>query len=222
MQKPEILLAQTEAMKAWYIDAIENAGGVATLYCDKDAVTSFEKFDGLILGGGVDVSPARYGEEINGSVNIDLDRDEREFFAAEEFLKAGKPIFGICRGFQLLNVLFGGSLIQHLENTDEHRKEGEDKIHDVVATSGSIMEKLYGKEIFGVASVHHQAVKKLGEGLILTSEKDGVAEAFEHKNLPVFGVQFHPERMCCTKKREDAVDGIELFKYFIDLCKGMK
>lgn len=179
-------------------------------------------YDGLLLCGGGDIHPRYYGEEIDGSVRIDTDRDEHELQLADDFIKAGKPVMGICRGCQLLNVYFGGSLIQHLETTDIHKGET-DLVHVVCADTDSFLCELYGKE-FPINSIHHQAVGRLGEGLkiILRSKEDGVVEAFEHESLPVFALQFHPERMCFDKKRDDAVDGKGIFDYFIKMCAEAK
>lgn len=202
----------------FYVDAIHALGAEPTrMYCPSVSTD----YDGLIVCGGVDVHPSRYGEEIDGAVNMDEERDAAEIALVEAFLKAGKPILGVCRGYQLLNVIFGGTLVQHLPNALEHSTAlaGRDIIHDVTATPGSIAEKLYGTR-FAVNSWHHQAVKRIGDGFKVTmrSAFDDVIEGYEHESLPIFGVQWHPERMCCTRKREDTVDGIAIFEYFIRMC----
>lgn len=174
-------------------------------------------YDGLILCGGGDIDPSYYGEENNGSANIDLDRDKHEFALAKDFIKVGKPVLGICRGCQLLNVCFGGNLIQHLDTADTHKGEN-DLVHKVFATKESFLNQSYG-ESFAVNSSHHQAACRMGDGLrVLLKSKEGVIEAFEHESLPIIGVQFHPERMCLGKKRDDTVDGIKIFEYFIEKC----
>ena len=176
-------------------------------------------YDGLILCGGVDVDPARYGEELDGSVDVDVKRDEVEYALIKAYLDAGKPILGICRGHQILNVYFGGSLHQDIPEVAEHRQKGEDKIHGVTASPDSILGRLYG-ESFNVNSVHHQALKALGEGFRATADWQGqYVEAIEHVTLPIFSVQWHPERICFRNKREGVSDGAEIIKYFIDLCK---
>lgn len=174
-------------------------------------------YDGLILCGGGDIDPSYYGEENNGSANIDLDRDKHEFALAKDFIKAEKPILGICRGCQLLNICFGGSLIQHLDTANVHKGDT-DLVHEVFATKESFLKQSYG-ESFVVNSSHHQAACRMGDGLrVLLKSKEGVIEAFEHESLPIIGVQFHPERMCLGKKRDDTVDGIKIFEYFIEKC----
>lgn len=217
--KLRLLLAANQK-KELYAQAVEACGGIADVkYLPDDNVD----YDGLILCGGNDISPAYYNEEINGSLNIDYERDKAEFALVQKFLKTGKPILGICRGFQLMNVAFGGSLIQHLDTVDMHRKSTPPElVHDVEAVEDSAFECLYGKE-FAVNSYHHQGLKKIGEGLRVTMRaKDGLAEAFEHESLPYLGVQWHPERMCLTQSREDTVDGLKLFHYFLALCQEYK
>ena len=142
-----------------YIDAIEKLGAVAEATYLPRINTDF---DGLILCGGVDVDPHRYGEEINGSEKIDYDRDAAEFALLKAYVEAGKPVFGICRGHQLINVFFGGSLYQDIPEAVLHKKqEKQDSVHAVRALSDSILQKLYGEHFF-VNSAHHQAIKALG------------------------------------------------------------
>ena len=176
--------------------------------------------DGLLLSGGVDIDPALYNEDVNGAVDINKERDAHEWMLLDAFVQAGKPVFGICRGSQLINVYFGGSLHQHLTNTVLHRSgQPLDREHEVESAPGSLMEKLYGKRSI-VNSVHHQSVKALGEGLVATQmSDDGIVEAFSHKTLPVFAVQWHPERLVLEEKRRHGVDGKKLFEHFVKMCK---
>ena len=213
MTKPRILLSAV-SKKENYEEAVRACGGIPIMEYKPEEKASY---DGLILCGGNDINPAYYGEEIAGSVDIDYQRDEAEIAIAKEFIKAGKPIMGICRGYQLINILLGGSLHKHLDTNDKHRAgNGDDAIHLVIAEKGSIIEKLYGEK-FAVNSYHHQAVKQLGKHLRITARaEDGTVEAFEHESLPIFGVQWHPERMCCNHKREDTVDGKTFFQFFMN------
>ena len=136
-------------------------------------------------------------------------------------MQAGKPIFGICRGMQLLNVVLGGSLIQHLPNTDEHRLSStEETFHEVQAEKGGIFEELYG-EHFAINSFHHQAINRLGDGLKITLKSwDGkVIEGVQHQEKPYFGVQWHPERMRLPMDVKGLADGMKIFEYFLSLCK---
>ena len=213
--KPRILLS-VELNKEHYIDAIEKAGGTPVAeYCPEVDLS----YDGLLLCGGRDVDPQRYGEEINGAINIDYARDAAEMALAEAYIAAGKPVLGVCRGCQLLNVYFGGSLYQHLDTAPHHRSATDvDAIHTADTVTDSVIRKLYGDH-FMINSVHHEGVKVLGKDLIVTHvSDDGVAEGFEHKSLPVFAVQWHPERLINLESTE-IVDGLKIFEHFISLCK---
>ena len=182
-------------------------------------------YDGLLLCGGEDIDPDRYGQKNCGSLGIDPDRDAAEFALAEAYAAAGKPIFGICRGHQVLNVVLGGSLLQDLgpeRNLFHRRTPGTDvdRIHPLRTEENSLLRRLYGP-VFSSNSSHHQAVDRLGDGLHLTAWSEvGIAEALEHETLPLFSVQFHPERMSYAMRRPDAADGALLFEWFIRLCAG--
>lgn len=214
--KPRILLS-VNAKKEYYIDAVNNCGGIAVpRYCPEVS----NEFDGLILCGGNDINPSYYNEEINGAVNIDEKRDYSEFKLVKAFIEAKKPIMGICRGCQLLNVAFGGTLYQDIENSNEHSSFSDyDLIHPVMAIHSSFISELYGNR-FWVNSFHHQAINELGNGLevTMTASDSKTIEGIKHKVLPVFGVQWHPERMAFSKRRNDTVDGKIIFDYFVKMC----
>lgn len=174
---------------------------------------------GLLLPGGGDVEPALYGQPNLGSRDIDRELDEAQLAMLDRFLRAGKPVLGICKGMQLLNIHFGGALIQHLGVWETHAWSDGDRVHGCRSAPGSLLDRLYGRE-FPVNSLHHQAVAALGEGFRLSAwAPDGTAEAMEHESLPVFGVQFHPERMCFAKARSDTVDGEKIFRHFKSLLE---
>ena len=212
MGKIEILLSapKNNALDA-YVNAVTNAGAEAVVKHLPDIDTSY---DGLLLTGGSDVDPKYYNESIDGAIGIDNERDAAEFALVKAFVEAGKPVMGICRGHQLINVFFGGSLYQHLPESDAHRSTKGEKIHhEVTALPDSIVGKLYGTS-FVVNSTHHQAVKALGDGLRATAYwADKYVEAYEHTTLPVFGVQWHPERMDT---------GDKIFEYFVKVCEKEK
>ena len=174
---------------------------------------------GLVLPGGGDANPALYGQENHGSRDIDRELDLAQLAVLDAFLAAGKPVLGICKGCQLLNIRFGGTLIQHLAVSETHAWNEGDRVHLCRSLPGTAMERLYGRE-FSVNSLHHQALGAVGEGLAATSfAPDGVVESVEHESLPVLGVQWHPERMCFARKRPDTVDGAAVFRYFCGLLK---
>ena len=213
----KVALAGTESLTN-YIDALKenDIEVIATLDVD-EAI----KCDGLLLPGGGDIDPVYYGEEMNGSDEPDRELDKAQRDILDAFVKAKKPILGICRGMQLINIYFGGSLHQDLVTRDIHtRKNGNDSIHSVKSVEeGNLFEKFYGKT-FNINSAHHQGTKKLGKGLkeVLRSE-DGVCEAVIHEELPIIATQFHPERMSYKQRRDDTVVGEEIFKYFKSLLK---
>ena len=194
-----------------YINAINKAGADAEAKYLPEADTDY---DGLLLCGGSDVDPEYYGEKIDGAVGIDADRDAAEFAVIKAFAEAGKPILGICRGHQFLNVFFGGSLYQHLPESDMHRSTNGEKItHEVTADADTIVSELYGT-VFTTNSTHHQAVKRIGTGLRATARwENKYVEACEHTTLPIFSVQWHPERM---------ENGAKIFEHFIKLCMENK
>lgn len=198
-----------------YTDALEACGIEPVLSMD---LSHADICDGLLVPGGADVNPALYGQENTASEGIDDDRDRDEIALTHRFFEAGKPIFGICRGHQIINVAFGGDMIQHVPHAERHMSLGEkgDNIHMVRALH-PFLQKLYGEE-FPVNSAHHQAVNRLGKGLIATCiSDDGINDGFIHENGRVIGVQFHPERIGFAHRRPDAVDGEKLFRAFIKL-----
>ena len=202
-----------------YLNALEQLGARG------EAGREFnpQEYDGLLLPGGWDVNPSRYGKERIPEETVDDDLDELQFQALRVFLKARKPVFGICRGHQLLNVAFGGTLVQHLPDAEKHMSlpSGEDNVHTAWIRQDSFLHRIYGDECT-VNSSHHQAVDLPGKGLkIVMRSESGVPEAAEHEFLPVWGVQWHPERMCCKFARKDAADGSLVFRFFLDKCREL-
>ena len=176
---------------------------------------------GLVLCGGGDLDPGLYGQPDQGSQPPDPARDRAELALFHAFFQAGKPILGICRGMQLINVALGGTLIQYLspEVRPFHQGAEGDRIHPIRAAEGSFLHRLYGP-VFPVNSCHHQGVDRLGEGLAACAWAEaGFPEALFHLSAPVAGVQFHPERLCGPYRRPDAADGAPLFTWFLSLCR---
>lgn len=177
-----------------------------------------EDCDGLLVPGGADVNPVLYEQENTASRGIDDDRDRDEIALIRRFFNLHKPVLGICRGHQVINVAFGGDLIQDVADPDHHNALGSagDNIHTVTATH-PLMRELYG-DVFPVNSAHHQAVGRLGDGLLSTCvSDDGVNEGIIHENGRVIGVQFHPERIGFAHRRPDAVNGEKIFEVFLRL-----
>lgn len=179
-----------------------------------------EGFDGLLLPGGGDIAPHFFGEENLGSREIDEPLDQLQLDACRAFYLAGKPVLGICKGVQVINVCFGGTIVQDLPTAAQHLPPAPhtDNVHANTAAEGSILHALYGAS-FPTNSTHHQAVNVPGEGLRATQwAEDGTIEAIEHDSAPIFGVQWHPERICFEGLREDTVDGSRVLQHFLELC----
>ncbi len=178
--------------------------------------------DGLLLAGGGDMDPAYFGQENRGSNPPDPLRDRVEFALIREFLDANKPIIGICRGEQMLNVAFGGTLHQDMPG----HKNGEDIdacVHPARAVEGSCAAALYGTDEVVINSIHHQAVDRVGDGLRATMySPDGYVECIEHTSRPIMGLQWHPERLTCDMAREGLADGQKVFDWFVGQCAAAK
>ena len=215
--KPKILVLANQKREN-YKNAIIAAGGEPTVKYLPDMDTNF---DGLLLCGGNDISPSFYGQEILGAHDFDAMRDTLEIELTRKFIDTGKPILGICRGMQILNVAFGGTLIQDLpqEQRPFHGGAKPDRVHPIRAAEGSLLHRLYG-DIFSVNSYHHQAVDTLAPGFqAIAWSEGGVVEAMVHHSLPILAFQFHPERMAYGNFRPDAVDAAPLLEHFISLCR---
>lgn len=214
---PMICLFGEEGKFANYKNAVEGCGGQCLFSRDP---ADEPLCAGLILPGGGDVDPALYGRENRGSEAPDRDLDLRELAALRAFTAAGKPVLAICRGHQLVNVAFGGTLIQDLPTAADHRRDplSGDKVHPVTAESG-FLRQLYG-ERFWVNSSHHQGLEQIAPGFSVAAlAADGVVEAMEDPARRIYCTQFHPERMCFAKRREDTVDGQAIFRFFLSLCE---
>lgn len=174
-------------------------------------IGSLHEFDGLLLPGGGDITPAFFGEKNTASQNIDTELDILQIQAAELFIKQQKPIFGICKGLQLINIVFGGTIIQHLPTAPNHKYLEADQYHTVQNLPKTPANALYGDSCI-VNSAHHQGIGILGKDCsIMQLAEDGVIEGMFHNTLPIIAVQWHPERMD-TKKA--ATNGSLLFLHF--------
>lgn len=171
--------------------------------------------DAVIFPGGGDITPAFYGERNNGSRDIDTELDIIQFQSLEYALFMKLPVLGICKGMQLINVGFGGTLFQNMSTADSHRYIDADQYHDTVIAPDSFLYPLYGSHAV-VNSAHHQAVNRLGSQLIPVQwcPRDNCIEAFRHASLPVIGVQWHPERL--DPKQTD-ITGRPLLEHFLSL-----
>ena len=205
-----------------YYNALRAFGAEPVQVTDATAVDPKE-FDGLLIPGGVDIHPSIFGEEVNGSREIRPVLDYLQFTVLDKFIKAGKPVLGICRGHQVIAAYFGCRLIQDIGpggNTVHAKKvmTEPDKVHPVTAIPGTLLHTLFGHR-FSVNSSHHQAVREEKNGYrIMARSEDGFVEAMYHESLPIFSTQFHPERMCFGFASDRFVDGSLIIREFLKLC----
>lgn len=218
-QVPRVLVSGGDGEMGNYIHAVFCAGGEPVPGCCPPPDLSCA---GLLLCGGGDPDPALFGQENRGSHPPDRARDDAELRLIHAFAAAGRPILGVCRGLQMLNIALGGDLIQDLPDGVRpfHRDEGGDLYHPVLAREGSLLHRLYGPRFY-VNSFHHQAVGALAPGLTATVwAEGGFAEGAEHQGLPIVGVQFHPERLAWERRRPGTIDGALLLGWFLERCRA--
>lgn len=211
-------------MKNKYVQSIARAGGEVSwieLEDPSGAARKAAECDGLLLPGGADVAPELYGEDRSekcGKPNVL--RDTAEPLILREFMKTGKPILAICRGIQIVNVCFGGTLFQDIKDRQQarhsdflNRARG---THPVEISRTSKLYEIVQNAQTTVNSIHHQAVKTIGEGLVPTAKSpDGFIEALEKPDYGfLVAVQWHPEHL----SQKDALQQA-LFDAFIAACK---
>jgi putative glutamine amidotransferase len=201
---------------ASYIRALHRAGGQeAILFPERvdldEARRRLARFDGVLLIGGGDVDPAYYGEAAHPECyGIDPDADAFEMAVARAAIELGKPLLGICRGIQVLNVALGGGLDQHItgrEGLTGHGIPGlSPEMHTVRLEPGSRVAKAMEADEVAASSSHHQALARLGAGLAPVGwTEDDIVEAVEHEHGWALGVEWHPER---TAERDPAQQGL--------------
>jgi len=198
MSEKVLVLFRDEDRLAAYQRALA-AAAIDVEYRTPGQDLEMEGFGGLILTGGTDVDPALYGQNRAPETDApDIERDQCELRLLEQATGRDLPVFAICRGLQILNVFFGGTLQQHLPQTDRHRCRPDDKAepaHSVSIEPDSLLSAACQTLTLDVNSRHHHAVDRLGSGLRVTARApDGVIEAVEHADkLFVLAVQWHPE-----------------------------
>lgn len=189
-----------------YLQAVQRAGGAPVILpCVADDAAlraTLGAVGGVLLSGGGDILSLAYGEEPHEQSTLqDTVRDSMEFAVARLAIEMGLPILGICRGLQVLNVVYGGTLIQDIPSqvpaAIKHYSTGLDAVllHTVEIEAGSLLARVVGQTTMPVNSWHHQAVNALGAGLRVNARaRDGVVEGIEDANgAPVLAVQCHPE-----------------------------
>jgi putative glutamine amidotransferase len=242
MTRPRIVLTVTvptrhaesdlaERKNRLYADAIRHAGGDPILLDGASSAimreAAFARMEGLVLTGGADIDPARYGQAFSGAADVEPERDELEAAAWEAAGARGLPILGLCRGMQEINVLAGGSLVQHVEG---HRgpayEHGPALSHPIVLTPGTRLAAILDPDRSGatleVNSYHHQAVtpESLASDLRIAAIDDHtgitVIEGLEARGERfVVGVQCHPERLESTPSVFE-----RLWSAFVEACRS--
>lgn len=215
------------AINEAYVESVLDAGGIP--YCipfgvEGDVEKIMSIVDGLLLTGGVDVHPHFFSEEPHPKLGeVMIERDKVEMYLLHEAVKRKLPIFGICRGIQLLNVGLGGTLYQDIQaqyekNPIQHSQLARraEAAHYVKIEKESKLYLMLKKEKISVNSFHHQAIKDVAETLtVVAKSSDGIVEAVEMKDYP-FGVavQWHPEEMA----QGGDPNSLALFKEFVEVC----
>lgn len=213
-----------------YIEAIRVAGGIPVILPmieEKEVIQQqMELVDALLLSGGYDVSPLFYGEEPKRDLEvIRPDRDLYEIQLLQTARDLQKPILGICRGLQILNVAFGGTLYQDISTAlplslqHTQKAKPEEATHSISLLPDTRLQKIMEEEILLTNSFHHQAIQNLAPGLIANAyAKDGIVEGVEAEDGRfILGVQWHPELMFVKYPKM-----LKLFYAFIEAAKQRK
>lgn len=211
-------------------DAVEMAGGVPLVLpmtAERKGITSMlDRVDALVMVGGADIVPARYGDtDLSDTVYTDPERDEFDALLIREAVARKMPILGICRGHQFINVVFGGTLWQDIpsqypsyrdvpmssEQEPFHRKP-----HEITLVPGTRLAEIFGTESLTVNSGHHQAVREIGVPFFAAARaEDGVIEAIESELYPnIISIQWHPESMNPVQ--------LEPFRALVNMAKDVK
>lgn len=217
----KIMIAADRAGNEEYMDYIKAfwlLGAEAFLSLETEDLRAA---DGLVLpGSSQDMNPRLWGEDDQCSHDINDDLDSAQLALMDFALELGKPVLGICRGMQFINVYFGGTLIQDLPCGNAHKKTEPEQYHQVMHMPGTVMETIFGSDSM-VNTRHHQGVGRIGENLqvlsVWSDGEDAVAEAVGvGKTKPeVLGVQWHPEKMYLYGGKEYMEDGEKLLRYWL-------
>lgn len=213
-----------------YMEALEAAGALPTILSFGVSAADLPRlvsvFDGLLVPGGPDVSPFCFGEDALAACGpICRQRDQLETLMIPAFLEAGKPVFGICRGIQIMNILLGGDIYQDIPSMTDSRLQHKqtapetEPVHQVTVTENSLLRQITGQATLLVNSLHHQAVRDPAPGFVPCAySADGLIEAqYMPDRSFVLGVQWHPELLW----KEDP-SALALFEAFAKACQSSK
>jgi len=233
LQSPEshagssVVGAEKQTVNGDYVNAVAAAGGLPLLLplvADVALVRAqIEHIDGLLVSGGPDVNPLLYGEEPKPALEtVQAERDAYELVAIRAAAELGKPILGICRGLQVMNVSFGGTLYQDLGQKGpdvlkhSQRARRDVATHSVALVADTLLYNILQTKTIQVNSFHHQAPKTVAPGFVISAlSPDGVIEALENPRFGfMLGVQWHPESMAPVRS-----DMLKLFKAFVDAAR---
>lgn len=230
---PDPRVGEANGLFDYIVELVREGGGEPVPLTSAEGLGGL---DGVVLPGGGDLDPRLYGEEDSGTCyDVNQEQDELDLAVARQCIDAGLPVLGICRGHQLLNVLYGGTLIQDMDpGTVAHREpdpvhgSGPWAWHEVGLAGGSKVAGLYGNTgpatgsgaaaavTVKIASGHHQAVARVAEGLVVTAvADDGTVEALEDPERWVASVQWHPEALELPAEERQAP-----FRAFVELCRS--
>lgn len=183
-----------------YARGVLAAGGLPVhLPLDADPALFVDRLDGILISGGADVWPERYGaapaDTADTADTAEHERDNFELGLLDAATAKALPVLGICRGLQILNVHAGGTLHQHIPEHARYDVAPNGPIHDISIVDGSALAGLYGST-HEVNSLHHQTVDQVGRDFTVTARhSDGTVEGLEHTSLPILAVQWHPEML---------------------------
>jgi putative glutamine amidotransferase len=178
-----------------YSAQVTAAGGLPVMLTSAASIEALaERLDGLVLTGGSDVDPSHYGAEPDPNLGVvEPERDEFELALLDAVAAAGRPVLGICRGLQVINIWAGGTLHQHVPEHLQLDRPPAERVHDVKVDPATPFGRRYPGEIC-VNTYHHQAIDELGDGLVVVGRSpDGIIEMIEHERHPMVAVQWHPE-----------------------------
>ena len=207
----KILIAGETGKTFNYENALRRLGASCTTSLHVPEISSY---DALLLPGGGDIDPILFGQLNCGSRFFDPVLDRLQLSVLKAFVSEKKPVLGICRGMQLINIFFGGDIHQDLPSAGRHQYTNGDQYHETFALPDTVLYRLYG-ERFVVNSAHHQGVDLKAPSLSYIQYcDDGVVEGLCHRYLPIVGVQWHPERLS-DKEKSEAVNGSLLLDAFL-------